>query len=115
MKAILIDSYNKEVREVELKDGDDHGTLNQMYELIKCSCVDAFAGIFDHFIRPELGDDTLWFDDEGRLKAGKTRTDFSPDSSCRSAFRLQGTASSSDATERGARPRTTSHRTTSLN
>jgi len=72
MKAILIDSYNKEVRELELEDVSDERTLNQMYELIKCRCVDATAGIFDYiFQRPELGEDTLWFDDEGRLKAGE--------------------------------------------
>ena len=65
VKAILIDSENKEIREVEVvKNGDS--TLKSMYEHLKCGCVDV--------IRADQEAD-IWVDDEGLMKEGYTDED----------------------------------------
>ena len=56
MKGILIDAYNKDVREITLVEEDS--MLRQMYEIIECSTVDCIA-------LPKSND--LWVDDEGLL------------------------------------------------
>jgi hypothetical protein len=55
MKAILIDVYNREVREVEV---DKKNELHSMYKHIDCEYVDRVR-IDEH--------DDIWVDDEGLL------------------------------------------------
>jgi hypothetical protein len=59
MKAILIDVYNENVRQVEV---DDNDQLNSMYKHINCETVDRVQ-INDH--------DDIWVDDEGLLNLTK--------------------------------------------
>jgi hypothetical protein len=54
MRAILIDAYNKDVREVTLV--EEASTLEQMYELLDCSAVECVA---------LPGGNDLWVNEEG--------------------------------------------------
>lgn len=54
MKAILIDSYSREVREVEY-----NGLLEDIYALIKCSTIDV--------VRASPLGDTIYVDDCGLI------------------------------------------------
>lgn len=58
MKAILIDSYNKTVRELDLD--DNIKMLFQWYEHIQCHTVTVGCDLNDH--------DSIIVDDEGLLK-----------------------------------------------
>lgn len=61
MKAILIDSKNKEVKEVEFNKGEDN--LQQMYALIDCCMVE--------LIRLNETND-IWIDEEGMYSGNPT-------------------------------------------
>ena len=62
IKAILIDSEKKEIREVELI--QESGSTNQsIYKELKCDCItSACSEVFSHI------DHALFVDDEGLLK-----------------------------------------------
>ncbi len=55
MKAILIDSINKEVKEVEIGKG-----IDEMYKFLQCDCF-TIASYLDN-------EDAIFVDDEGLLK-----------------------------------------------
>lgn len=61
IKAILIDSVNRAVREVELHYQDGH-TLDDMYKYIGCDCVTIAP------LQREDDTESLFVDDEGLLK-----------------------------------------------
>ena len=54
MRGILIDAYNKDVREVTLI--EEASTLEQMYELLDCSTVECVA---------LPGGNDMWINEEG--------------------------------------------------
>ena len=58
MKAILIDSENQTVKQIEIADGNDH--LDSMYKALKCEMFEAPLVFNDG--------DTLYVDEEAMLK-----------------------------------------------
>ena len=58
MKAILIDPFNKDVKEIEIGD-----TLQDIYDAIDCNTFDIAT-----FIHDSIGRTDIYVDDEGLLK-----------------------------------------------
>ena len=58
MKAILIDPFNKDVKEIEICD-----TLQDIYDAIDCTTFDIAT-----FIHDSIGRTDIYVDDEGLLK-----------------------------------------------
>lgn len=74
MKAILIDSKNKTVTEVEITEGRGKSVLDQWYEMIGCRIVEVATYINDTdsilvdeegLIKGDLNNDTAFFTFEG--------------------------------------------------
>lgn len=62
IKAILIDSEKREIREVELTQ-ENGGSIQSIYKELKCECItSACSEVFRHI------DHALFVDDEGLLK-----------------------------------------------
>lgn len=61
IKGILIDSVNKEVREIEI---DDDNFLQECYKALDCHIIEA--------VNLGTSGNTLWIDEEGRCKTVET-------------------------------------------
>jgi hypothetical protein len=60
IKAILIDTLNKEVKEVTYTEGEN--SLKEIYQLLRCNCITSA----DSYVFNPIGH-TLFVDDEGLL------------------------------------------------